>query len=563
MSSEVKKPAVEVVPPLSDAQQKEILGKLAEVLTASDDDLNAKNDRIAEFVEVCSHLPEGQDYKGWLKDEIAKQAETWCKEGTLPDAKQITEYAEELKDGFKDEIARQARTWCKEDERLQDVKLIIDYAQELKANYEDFREHLDQGKSVGSWIVSSEMAKSLLEKMNEDLCSSDEDFKRLHDLMGEFIESYEHRPEGQDYKDWLKDEFVRRSKTWASENELLQDYKQIVDYAEVVTSNYKEFREHIDQGKSAESWIAEKFESGAKSLGTDTSQYATTFEEAMQKANKGLSEQFEKARRDVSEKLGIELPGGESTVLRGPAGRKPPVSGQPAEWNEFTRISVAKDARMQCLDNACGNIAAKGAGMLAQRLYNTVTGKEQRDLGDDLEDFCKSSLKEAVNAGLGSAVSGAMTVFARSSKSTVLRAVPGGAIAATAFDVLDKTRILYQAADGSMDPVEAIDAIANSTCVTCGSLVGGFFGAAAGAVAGTVFGPWGTAVGSRVGAFFGSMLGESAGQKVYEGGKKVIKTIGSAVKSAASAVGSAVSSFCSGVSSFCSSVGSFVSSLFD
>ncbi len=558
MSSEVKMPDVEVIPPLSEAK-KEILEKMKEVLAASDDDLMAKNERIAEFVEACSHLPEEQDCKDWLKDEIARQAETWCKEGALPDAKQITDYAEELKDGLKDEIAHQARTWCKEDERLQDVKLIIDHVEELKANYEDFREHLDQGKSVGSWIVSSEMAKGLFNQMKGELCASDEDFKRLNDLIGDFIESYEHRPEGQDYKDWLKDEFVRRSKTWASENELLQDYNQIVEYTEVITANYKEFREHLEQGKSAESWIAEKIEEGAKSLGIDASQHAQSIEEAMQKANQEVAEQFEKVRIDISEKFGIEIPGGKQPILRGPAGR-PPVSGQPAEWNEFTRISVAKDARMQCLDNACGNIAARGAGMLAQRLYNTVTGKEQRDLGDDLEDFCKSSLKEAVNAGLGSAVSGAMTVFGRSSQSTVLRAVSGGAMAATAFDMLDKTRILYQAAEGSMDPVEAIDAIANSTCVTCGSLVGGAFGAAAGAVVGTVLGPVGTAVGARVGSYIGSLLGESAGQKVYEGGKKIIKTIGSAVKSAASAVGSVVKSAASAVgsafSSFCSGVAS-------
>jgi len=202
-----------------------------------------------------------------------------------------------------------------------------------------------------------------------------------------------HRPEGQDYKDWLKDEFVRRSSTWASKNELLQDYKQIVEYAEIFTVNSKDFKEHLEHGKSAESWIAKKIETGAKSIGIDTCQYTSTFEEALQKANKDVAGQFEKVHGEISERFGIELPGGESTVLRGPAGKKTPVSGQPAEWNDFIRISVARDARLQCLNNACGNIAARGAGMLAQRLYNTVTGKEQPDFSDDLEDFCKSSLK--------------------------------------------------------------------------------------------------------------------------------------------------------------------------
>ncbi len=530
MSSEAKMPAMEVNHPMSEAK-KEILEKMKEVLTASDDDLKAKNDLIGEFVELCTHLPEGEDYKDWIKNEIAQQAETWCKE----------------------------------DKRLQDVKLIIEYAEEIKASYEDFREHLDQGKSVGSWIVSIEMAKGLFEKMKGDLGASDADFKRLNELIEEFVESYEHRPEGQDYKDWLKDEFVRRSSTWASKSELLQDYTQIVAYAEIFTANSKDFREHLDQGKSADSWIAKKIETGAKATGIDTCQYASTLEEALQKANKDFAGQFEKVHGDISEKFGIALPGGESTVLRGPAGKKIPASGQPAEWNEFIRISVAKDARLQCLNAACGNIAARGAGMLAQRMYNTVMGKEQPDFSDDLEAFCKSSLKEAVNAGLGCAVSGALTVFCRDSQSTLLRAVPGGAMAAVAFDMLDKTRILYQAAEGIMEPVEAIDAVANSACVTYGSIVGGTFGATAGSFIGAVFGPLGAAVGGTAGAYVGNLVGGSVAQKIYEGGKKVVSAIGSGLKSAGSAVASGLksvgSAFSSGFSSVCSSVGSFISSL--
>lgn len=94
-----------------------------------------------------------------------------------------------------------------------------------------------------------------IEEKMKDALLSDEDFKRLNDLVEDFVESYYHRPEGQDYTDWLKDEFTRHAKIWVSEDERLRDVKQILDATEVITDTYRDFREHIDKGKSVESWI--------------------------------------------------------------------------------------------------------------------------------------------------------------------------------------------------------------------------------------------------------------------------------------------------------------------
>ena len=79
------------------------------------------------------------------------------------------------------------------------------------------------------------------EKM-KDILLSDEDLKRISALIEDFIESYYHRPEGQDYSDWLKDEFARHAKIWGSEDERLQDVKQILDATEVITDTYRNFR---------------------------------------------------------------------------------------------------------------------------------------------------------------------------------------------------------------------------------------------------------------------------------------------------------------------------------
>ena len=269
-----------------------------------------------------------------------------------------------------------------------------------------------------------------IEEKMKDALLSDEDFKRLNDLVEDFVESYYHRPEGQDYTDWLKDEFTRHAKIWVSEDERLRDVKQILDATEVITDTYRDFREHIDKGKSVESWIANQIEKGAESLGIDTSYHAQSIDEAMRTAS-----------LEVARKLGLS----EASVNADGPLLTPPLPNTPVPWNDFSRLEIAKNLKQMNLENAGLNIASNGVAILAQRALNTLMDKKQRDFSEDLEDFCKSSLKEAVNAGLGSAVSGALTVFGRSSSSTVLRAIPGGTMASIAFGALDKIRILSNA----------------------------------------------------------------------------------------------------------------------
>ncbi len=362
----------------------------------------------------------------------------------------------------------------------------------------------------------------------KEVLLSDEDARRLYDLVERFLESYYHRPEGQDVSEWLKDEFSRQAETWCSEDERLQDVEQILEAGESITDRYRNLREHLDQGKSLESWIATQIENGAQYLGVDTSLYAQSLEEALQKAT-----------RELVEQCGLPVPQTLSEEL--PAGRVP------AEWDELTRLVVGKDFKQLGLENSC--IAAKGMNIIVGRVLNTLMGREQRDFSEDLEDFCKSSLKEAVNTGIGTAVSGALTVFSRGSQSTILRALPGGALTAIAFGTLDKARILYQTADGSLDPYEALDAAANSTCCIAGSLFGGSLLSTIGASVGTVLGPIGTAVGAAVGSVVGNIAGSTVAQKVYEGGKKFCSAVKECASAAWEGAKSAVSSAWSGIKS--------------
>lgn len=370
-------------------------------------------------------------------------------------------------------------------------------------------------------ILPAQQSKEYLEKMKDVLEVSDEDLKRLNELVADCLESYHTRPAGQDWSEWLKNEGVRHARAWNSEDERVQDVKQIIDKAEEITATYQNFGEHIAQGKSAEFWIAKKIESGAKYLGIDTSRYAQSIKEALQKANK-----------DVYEQLGkIPFVGGFAVSKEQIESGNNATAGQPAEWNDFTRIAVARDIKQLSLDNASANLASREAVMQTQEPLNKETGFEKHDFSRDLEESCKTSLNEAVNIGLGSAVAVALIVFSRGTQSDLLGSVPADIITAIVFDTLNKNRIMYQTANGSIGPFEVVDASLNSTVVNLGGMVGGRLGASVGAVVGSVFGPAGTCIGSHVGSLVGKQAGPIVAEKLYGGSKKVCSVVSRTVSS--------------------------------
>lgn len=369
---------------------------------------------------------------------------------------------------------------------------------------------------------------------------SNEDLKKI-DIIIDVINSYYDRPEDQSDAEWLKEELKKRAEDFINEDERLEDVRQILDTIEIMRNTYNDFREHIDKGYSVESWIASQIEKGAEALGLDASQHAQSIDEAMQKASEELMKVIAPSSVD-------------DLTIKGPQ-RLP----YPFDWNEFTRIDIAKQLKETLLNNAGINVGinVETFNVLAEHAMNTLQSKNNPSFAKDFEDFCKSSLKKAVKKKLCTTVGGGLTIFARTSSNPVLRALPGGVMACLAFDTLDKARILYQSSDGTLSPVEAVDAVANTACCTAGSIFGGSIGASVGGTLGTILGPIGTALGSAAGSAIGTLAGSKICQKIYEGVKKVGSTIGSVVKEGFSVVKECASAIKEGISAVTGRIASF------
>lgn len=102
-----------------------------------------------------------------------------------------------------------------------------------------------------------------------------------------FIRSYIHKPETQNNVEWLKDEFRQYPDLWSSPAELEADANAIVSSIEQNEKARQEFAQHRKNGRSRESWLAEKLETAATAHGVlNVGQYAGTIESALEEANR-------------------------------------------------------------------------------------------------------------------------------------------------------------------------------------------------------------------------------------------------------------------------------------
>ena len=214
------------------------------------------------------------------------------------------------------------------------------------------------------------------------------------------------------------------------------------------------------------------------------------------------------------------------------------------DWNDVSRIEIAKSIGKQALVGAALTTGFQGARIAARRIWNSIAGKDNPPASEDLREFFQSSVGSAGHVGAQVAVSGAAVVAARNGWfGTALRNTPVGGITGIVHVGMENAKVLYKLAKGEMTGEEALDAMGNTTSSAIGSLAG----AVKGAALGTVFGG---PVGSFVGGVVGGMAGSKFGQAVYEGGKTIVKTAAKVVSTVvegavdgAKAVGRALNPF--------------------
>ena len=190
------------------------------------------------------------------------------------------------------------------------------------------------------------------------------------------------------------------------------------------------------------------------------------------------------------------------------------------DWNDISRIEIAKALAKQALISAAVSAGLQGVRILARRAWNWLRDVENPPASEDLREFFDASLRSAKHIGVQVAVSGAVMVAAKQGLIKGLQRTPPGTIANIVHVGMENAKVLYSFAKGELSAEEALDAMANTTCSAVGALAGAAKGAALGAM---LSGPFAT-VGAFVGSMVGAMAGSKIGEALYQAQKVIAKT---------------------------------------
>ena len=195
------------------------------------------------------------------------------------------------------------------------------------------------------------------------------------------------------------------------------------------------------------------------------------------------------------------------------------------DWNDVSRIEIAKSIGKQALLAAAIATGFQGVRVLARRVWNWLQGEENPPASADFREFFESTITTAPPVALQATLSGAATVAARRGwLGGALKAASADGIADAVFVGLENARVLFKLGRGELNAEQALDEMGSRTCAA----VGGFALRGLGALAGSVLGLG--KVGSFIGSTVGYMAGSRIGEFVWEGGKAIARTVATVAK---------------------------------
>ena len=239
----------------------------------------------------------------------------------------------------------------------------------------------------------------------------------------------------------------------------------------------------------------------------------------------------------------IEYGGAESTPLSKERAKELQQQAQAKgefdkySWKDTNKYEIAKNIGAKSAVAAGVAVAFQGTRILGRRIWNSITGKENQSVKEDLKEFAESAIKSGASAGATVAATGAMTVVVRSGwLGKAIMATPAKNIAMATCAGIEAVKNLYKFAKGEISGKEALDQTGRAATSIVGGFIGTSKGATVGAAIGSVLGPVGTVIGGLIGGVVGGSAGSKIGEVIYEGGKKIVKTVVNGVKAVAKGV---------------------------
>lgn len=247
----------------------------------------------------------------------------------------------------------------------------------------------------------------------------------LAELLASLVLDYARRDGRLALNDWLADTLTQRA--GVDRAAALDTASQLLAYLEDSHNLRQDLRQHLHQGKSRSSWIARQVEQ----IASDT----------------------QSAPAEVAA-LGELLAG------------KAPVSGEPVtlpDWNEMSRIALAKGIEQQNLLQVASDVVEDGARQWAGQSISGLL-KDHPDSARLAQQFIAGELDLRSRAGLQATLAAGTEIAVRQGLlgADMKRALDDGQLipawfAHQTFISTENASLLHAAGTGQLDPAEALD----------------------------------------------------------------------------------------------------------
>lgn len=130
----------------------------------------------------------------------------------------------------------------------------------------------------------------------------EQNLKATTNTVIDFIRAYKNRPAGESEENFLIRQFKKYPELWKNEEECRRDAAEIVQSIQAAEAARQEYEVHRNAGKSQESYMASKIETGAKVSGAvAVGNYARGIDRALETANEAMRQRVTTAMGEINQ----------------------------------------------------------------------------------------------------------------------------------------------------------------------------------------------------------------------------------------------------------------------
>ncbi len=143
-----------------------------------------------------------------------------------------------------------------------------------------------QPEPIEAELLDEEQQELQADRLSAQAFRSEEDARKTADVIASFVQSYEQHKRELPLNEWLIREFRKYPGLWSSEAELQDAAGSLIASVQHLDQQQEALQQHLDRGKSRESWLAGELEKAAAAQGiANVGQFAGSIDQAMQEAN--------------------------------------------------------------------------------------------------------------------------------------------------------------------------------------------------------------------------------------------------------------------------------------